>query len=149
MCIDSFFLIKEHKALKNNCSSLQRFTFHTRQKAQPPPASAKLKGEPGELHPEAGSPGCQWPPRWPAPLLGLQTPWAISPASNQVISLSGLMFPHLYRRRKCLQSYLLLSGDAQRVKELMFIKCSVPQRETMCRTQGVVMAHSRPHFQVS
>lgn len=34
MCIDFSFLMKEHKALKNNCSSLQHFTLHT--KAQPP-----------------------------------------------------------------------------------------------------------------
>lgn len=34
MRIDFFFLIKEHKALKNNCLSLQHFTLHT--KAQPP-----------------------------------------------------------------------------------------------------------------
>lgn len=70
-------------------------------------------------------------------------------ASDQVISHSGLMFPHLYWRRKSLQSYLPLSGGAQRVKELMFIKCSASQRETMDKTQGVAMAHSRPHFQGS
>lgn len=132
MCIDSFFLIKEHKALKNNCSSLQCFTFHTRQKAQPPPASAKLKGEPGSCTTELGLLSVSghhvdqlhcWDSKHPGP--------DTSPASDQVISLSGLMFPHLYWRRKCLQSYLLLSGDAQRVKELMFIKCSAPERETM------------------
>lgn len=147
MCIDFFFLIKEHKALKNNCSSLQHFTFHTRQKAQPPPASEKREEEPHG----AASPGCQWPPCCPGPLLGLQTPWATntSPASDQVLSLSGLMFPHLYWRRKRLRSYLPLSGSAQRVKELMFIKCSASQRKTMVKTLGVVMGHSRPHFQGS
>lgn len=86
MCIDFFFLIKEHKALKNNCSSLQHFTFLTRQKAQPPAASEKLKGERHRV----GSPECPWPPRCPAPLLGLQTPGATnaSSASDQVISLN-------------------------------------------------------------
>lgn len=38
----------------------------------------------------------------------------------------------------------LLSGDAQRVNELMFIKCSASQREAMDRTQGVAVAHSGP-----
>lgn len=44
---------------------------------------------------------------------------------------------------------LPLSGSTQRVKELMFIKCSAFQRKTMDKTLGVVMAHSRPHFQGS
>lgn len=147
MCIDFFFLIKEHKALKNNCSSLQHFTFHTRQKAQPPPASEKQKGELCR----AASPGCQRPPCYPGPPLGLQTPWAThaSSASDQVSSLSRPMFPHLYWRRKSLQSSLPFKCRCQRVKELMFIKCSAPQREMMGETQGVVTAHSRPHLQGS
>lgn len=52
MCIDLSLLLEEHGALKNSCSSLQPFTLHAPQKAQPPPTSGKQKGV---------APGCQRP----------------------------------------------------------------------------------------
>lgn len=94
MCIDFFFLIKEHKAVRNNWSSLLHFTFHTRQRAQPPLASERQKGEPWQKgEPCGAATGCQRPPGCWGPLprqeggggRTCQTPWAAnaSPASSQ------------------------------------------------------------------
>lgn len=90
MCIDFFFLIKEHKAVRNNWSSLLHFTFHTGQRAQPPPASKRQEGEPCGAAPgvrghhgvgvhcggggrHAQHPGLQMPPLPPASNLPLPT----------------------------------------------------------------------------
>ena len=111
MCIDFFFLIKEHKAVRNNWSSLLHFTFHTRQRAQPPPASERQRGEPG-----GAATGCQRPPGCCSPSPRREGGWREDmpntlgckclPCLQPVISLSRLMFPHLYWRGKSLQSYL-------------------------------------------
>ena len=104
MCIDFFFLIKEHKAVRNNWSSLLHFTFHTGQRAQPPPAGRK-----GNLS------GSSWVSEATMVLgstvgAGDDMPNTLGceclPCLQPVISLSRLMFPHLYWRGKSLQSYL-------------------------------------------
>lgn len=107
MCIDFFFLIKEHKALKNNCSSLQHFTLHT--KAQPP-----LPQEADRRFAQDNTTAPFWPHL--ARLCSSHFPlW--------------LVFLICFGEEKAFSLIYLLSRSAQRVNELMFIKCTVSQRE--------------------
>lgn len=85
MRIDFFFLIKEHKALKNNCLSLQHFTLHT--KAQPPlPQEAERRFAQDNT----------------------TAPFLTSPSQPLLKPFSSLKngVPHLFWRRKSLQPYL-------------------------------------------
>lgn len=113
MCIDFFFLIKEHKASKNNCSSLQHFTLHT--KAQPPlPQGAERRFAQDNTT----------APFWPhlASLCSSHFPlW--------------LVFLICFEEEKAFSLIYLLSRSAQRINELMLIKCTASQGELWINTR--------------
>lgn len=123
MCIDFCFLRKEHKALKNNCSSLQHFTLHT--KAQPPlPKETKRKTARDD---------------------------STAPSRPHLASLcSSHFFPWLVfliciGEERAFSLIYLLSRSAQRVKRVNVYKVHCFPEGAVDRIHGVAAAHSKTH----